>query len=358
MSPTRSVGLQRRWRHGDGAPWLHHLVREDYRLDSAASKEDKGVMQKTTRVLAVLLLVLVGFLSPQRTEAFSEIIVIGDSLSDAGDLYIKTGGFAPLPPYWNGRFSNGTTWVEDLAVKLGLPTPTPSLGALSNRTDYAFGGAHTDTNDLLGLGVGMAQQVTMFQTDLTNSPSWDVSQALFVVWGGANDYMNYLDNGGALPLPVSNLTQRVEELIGLGAKNFLTCNLPALGDTPKYRGTAKEATANSLSQQFAIDWRLQVNALSASNSQCAFYYFDVYSAFQNMLTNPAAYGFSNVTDPAYDGTTVVSNPDEYLFWDHVHPTRVGHELLATEAYAIVPEPGSMMLLLLALPVLVRRCWKS
>lgn len=316
-----------------------------------------------SKIVALLLVCLCAICLPSQAAAFSEVIVIGDSLSDAGNFYTNTVGiYPPSPPYWEGRFSNGPTWVEVLAGRLGVATPTASWGILSNRTNYAVGGAKTDYTSP-GIGwldeFGMDKQVEWFHTDLTNNPSWNVSEALFVVWGGANDYMNYLDSGGSLPTPATNLRQRIETLIGLGAQNFLTCNLPSLGDTPKYRGTAKQTQADQLSQQFATNWLQQVSELSVTNPACTFYYFDVYSAFENILANPGAYGLSNVTDKAYDGTSVVSNPDEYLFWDQVHPTRAGHALLGNQAYTeVIPEPTSVLLLLLTLPVLLICCRKS
>jgi phospholipase/lecithinase/hemolysin len=81
---------------------------------------------------------------------------------------------------------------------------------------------------------------------------------------------------------------------------------------------------------------------------------DIYGLYQNILANPAAYGYTNVTSPA-QGLPV--NPDQYLFWDlPSHPTTPGHRLIALEANAViaatfVPEPGTWVvaagLLLLA-----------
>lgn len=247
--------------------------------------------------------------------------------------------------------------MEVLAGQLGLAAPSARWGSSTNQTNYAVGGAKTDYTLLPIVGaVGMDSQVGWFQADLGNNPGWNVSDALFVLWGGGNDYFGYLDSGGPIPTPALNLRQRIETLIALGATAFLTCNLPPLGDTPAYRGTSQQAEANQLSEQFAADWQQQVNELSALHPQCAFYYLDVYAAFQQIVANPENYGLRNVTDPAFDGSTVVSNADEYLFWDNVHPTRVGHALIGAAAYnQIIPEPTSAALLLLSLPLVWGRC---
>jgi phospholipase/lecithinase/hemolysin len=70
--------------------------------------------------------------------------------------------------------------------------------------------------------------------------------------------------------------------------------------------------------------------------------FDTFDWFRNVVSNPAAFGLSNVTNPCYSGfilpdptATVCSNPDSYLFWDREHPTRVGQSLLANQLFAAV-----------------------
>ena len=49
-------------------------------------------------------------------------------------------------------------------------------------------------------------------------------------------------------------------------------------------------------------------------------------------TNPEDYGFTNVTDSA-QGQSV--DPDEYLFWDDLHPTTAGHYQIAAAAFALL-----------------------
>jgi hypothetical protein len=45
-----------------------------------------------------------------------------------------------VSPYYQGHFSNGLTWVEDLSNMLGLGTLKPSL---AGGNDFAYGGAET-----------------------------------------------------------------------------------------------------------------------------------------------------------------------------------------------------------------------
>jgi phospholipase/lecithinase/hemolysin len=72
---------------------------------------------------------------------------------------------------------------------------------------------------------------------------------------------------------------------------------------------------------------------------------------------PGAYGFTNVTAPCFDGASVCANPDQYIFWDTVHPTARVHQILGDAFTAAVPEPSTLALFVIALAVFAfsRRC---
>jgi len=59
---------------------------------------------------------------------------------------------------------------------------------------------------------------------------------------------------------------------------------------------------------------------------------DVRSLFNSVAADPAMYGLTNVNSPCFSGAvdrpgTVCANPDEYMFWDAVHPSTVAHRIL-------------------------------
>ena len=69
----------------------------------------------TLAVMAAVAMVTVG----AHAASFSGMVVFGDSLSDSGNLFTFTGEAVPAsPPYFEGRFSNGPVWVEDLLDRL------------------------------------------------------------------------------------------------------------------------------------------------------------------------------------------------------------------------------------------------
>jgi phospholipase/lecithinase/hemolysin len=82
---------------------------------------------------------------------FTTLFAFGDSLSDAGNDYYIDRGTDPVSPYYQGRFSNGLTWVEDLSNMLGLGTLAPSL---KGGHDFAFGGAETGPTAVEGANPG------------------------------------------------------------------------------------------------------------------------------------------------------------------------------------------------------------
>ena len=55
--------------------------------------------------------------------AYTALFAFGDSLSDAGNDYLIDGHTDPVSPYYQGHFSNGLTWVEDLSHMLGFSGP-------------------------------------------------------------------------------------------------------------------------------------------------------------------------------------------------------------------------------------------
>src|SRR3954462_11631748 len=94
------------------------------------------------------------------SSAFDAIVAFGDSLTDTGN--------EPSEPYlhYQGRWSNGPLWVEYLSQTLGFP-----YNASNN---LAHSGAQTDDT---------YNQVVIY------TPTNDVSNTLFVVWAGGNDFL-------------------------------------------------------------------------------------------------------------------------------------------------------------------------
>jgi outer membrane lipase/esterase len=292
-----------------------------------------------------------------QASAFTGLVVFGDSLSDVGNVSIASGG-VPLPPYYPGHFSNGPIWIETFAAGLGLPIG-PSL---AGGKDFAFGGAVT------GPALGSTFPTLTQQEGLYSTAVGGVADpnALYVVWGGGND----VRLGGApvntlnMTPSVNNIANIITALAGIGAKNFLVPNLPNVGLTPDAvaGGPAQVAAAAFMSSSFNSQLAAALPGL-ATGLNVNITPLDVFGFLNGVIANPGAYGLTNVTQACWTGTTGVGgapppcgNPNQYLFWDGIHPTSVAHAALGNYALSIIPVPGAAWLFVSALSALgvVRR----
>jgi phospholipase/lecithinase/hemolysin len=286
---------------------------------------------------------------------YTSIVIFGDSLSDTGNVAnlseAKYGVRIPGPDadYTDGRFTDGAdttpaaekyfgVWIEQLAAS--FPSTPEVKDSLDGGTDYAYGFATTGSgtgvftfgpSDSLSVNVdNIGQQITDY---LATNPKID-DKTLFVVWGGAIDVLYATSDEDVIDAGI-NQSLNIQRLIDAGATQFIVPNLPPLGLTPRLNGStttsipANEASAlynDVLSggiaflRDFNRDKRLQISRL------------DVFSLFYRILAAPSKYSLVNVTDSS-QGTAV--DPDTYLFWDSLHPTTRGHNILAVTALKIL-----------------------
>ncbi|OWY65743.1 hypothetical protein B7486_40310 [cyanobacterium TDX16] len=258
-------------------------------------------------------------LQAQAKTPFSQIVVFGDSLSDTGNTFQAT-GIPPSPPYSEGRFSNGPVWIDYLADNLGLSS--------DRRTNYAFGGATTGKNNTTAPLPpntpplpGLHQQLENFKAKHTKADR----RALYVIWVGANDYL-----GGRVTdpfVPVNNITLAVSTLAERGARHILVVNLPDLGRIPATRNNQEIANnLNALTQFHNTGLAATLQVLN-KRTNTNIVSVDVNSLFRRAIANPSEFGLTNVTDTCLTQTSVCSNPNEYLFWDNLHPTTGVHALV-------------------------------
>ena len=248
----------------------------------------------------------------------SEIIMFGDSLSDVGNLYNITYGAIPPFPYWEGHFSDGPVWVEQMA---------PRLNAASTfENNYAVGGAGTGVNNhnqpLVPFDLpGLLDEIALFTDNLDGPADAD---ALYVVWAGPNDFFGEItDINEAIYGAVGNIVAGVKQLEEAGAEHIAVLNMVNLGLAPMAEGPEMAAGLTQLSSGFNLVLGSTIDVLGLDVIQ-----IDTFPALNTVVNDPALYGFTNVADMCYDGSSINGNPDEYLFWDSVHPTTKGHAVLA------------------------------
>ena len=61
---------------------------------------------------------------------------------------------------------------------------------------------------------------------------------------------------------------------------------------------------------------------------------DSYRLLNDLVASPGAFGLTDVTGACVTPFTCGS-PDEFLFWDGIHPTKAVHGIIAQEAASVL-----------------------
>ena len=320
---------------------------------------------RTTACLAAAAILAVASSSlPSATERpFSRIVVFGTSLSDPGNAFALFGGtntppdyaqdplLVPSAPYARGghHFSNGATWIEQFARSNGLAgSVRPAFGSSSGASNFAVAAARARED---GANLNLPAQVDAF---LQRSGGVAPAEALYVIEMGGNDIRDallaYITRGpvaAGIVLRDANLSigQSIATLHGAGARNFLVWRAPNVGLTPAIRMLNQASPgamqlATGLTQLFnqGLD---EVVALSLAGLQgIRIDRLDTYRLLNDLVAGPpSAFGFTNVTGACitpYVAPFTCGSPDEFLFWDGIHPTKAVHAIIAQEAANVLP----------------------
>ena len=290
--------------------------------------------------------------------AFSSMYSFGDSLSDAGSnpsavlsIYKLLGNTCdpghPCPPYVGGHYTNGPTAAEYLANAILPGGANPAnfhsfavSGATTGIGNFGDGGTATSPG-LFGLPA-MAQEIGLY---LSLSGGVADPNALYFVWGGANDFLT-LDS----PINAAqNVANYVGALAGIGATHILVPNLPDLGLTPFVQGAGLVPQAHAFSLGFNITLAGLLDNLGALFPATDIIQFDTFSFFNDVVANPGQFGFTNAQDACLLTPSCV--PGQFVFWDDFHPTTQADAVIAAAFAKSVPEPHSILLVGLGLLML-------
>ena len=311
---------------------------------------------------------------PALASPYSSMYVFGDSLSDSGSLQILTNGAFPNPadgPYAGGRFSDGPVWVERLAVSLGLANDAKPW--LAGGKNYAIAGARTGAVSNPGDPPGVLAQLGGIWAA---APGTADPNALYVVVGGGNDMRDartaFIGNSAAAQAgrqaaaqaAANNMIQALGFLNLAGAKHVLISNLPNLGGSPEAFLLNTQvpgilASSVDVSNRFnALMWSVFNAGVGMGLDMDLLNMAGVGELVVADATtnNGATFGITNVSAPCTGFTFSVALGGTAcsvsLFSDVLHPSAKAHQIIATAALGLVPEPAAVLLVATALGLLV------
>ena len=311
----------------------------------------------------VVAVVLTGLAAGASAHNFSSLYFFGDSLSDAGNVALAIGtdpdqvitgnDYIPSKPYASGQFTDNDVWAITFAKALGLtPFAEP---ALSGGGNFAFGGARTGMDDQ-NLSPSLIAQGGMF---LNASGGIAPQDGLYILQSGGNDVRDALAAiaAGSDPETVIETTTTqytdatgtlVDQLQAAGAQRIVVWNVPNIGLSPAIIDQGTQASL--LAEQLAITMNSALTDRMSSERGVTI--FDDFGLITDAAMNPAQYDLINATDAC--GAVLACDPSTYLFWDGIHPTSIGHTLLAQQMIQTIPEPATYALLIAGLAVIVAR----
>ncbi|MDB5667432.1 MAG: autotransporter protein [Alphaproteobacteria bacterium] len=286
--------------------------------------------------------------APAQAQRVDRIIAFGDSYADDGNLFQLIG--IPRPAvYPNGRFSNGTNFVDTMALLLGVPVD-----------NFAIGGAFTGNGNINGPGI--PGFVTEYQSFLAGGGPAAFPRVsgmfgpsdLAVVSIGGNDARAYERSLGLNPTAaqISGLiagvpaqaTQRVTEattglnaLVRAGARN-ITFLAGDVGRLPEVAGLPVAAVGTAFATAFNNG--IRTSLANIANQGVIVNYLDLNLIGDRVQANPAAFGLQSAG--ACPIACVTTNPellDRYLFYvDQVHLTSAGFAIVGRYAVRQLEAP--------------------
>lgn len=288
--------------------------------------------------------------------AFPEMVSFGDSLTDVGNVAgVTEAGVAPVIDgyYKETHFSDNVIWDEILADYWGLPARTPGRWKSTTQTPrpkgnvWAWGGSEAAKGTVQPTGVTqpIPNLLTEVKTYLeVNTPD---PKTLYTIWSGADNLLVGDKFGPKAAVKAVKTIEASMRLLQLaGARHFLVFNMPKMGDTPDAQsgGRIDEIAGDIYSISFNTALRNTVRKLRRDRTFTARItvvdaYHELVQAVNSVKTTgtytPSFFvpgppvTITNVTGMALDVFQSTGTfPTNYLFWDDVHPTTQGHQIIA------------------------------
>ncbi|XP_057764173.1 GDSL esterase/lipase At5g45670-like [Salvia miltiorrhiza] len=342
-----------------------------------------GSELKTWVALCVVAAVAVAALAEPQVPCY---FIFGDSLVDNGNNnniqslaranYLPYGIDFPAGP--TGRFSNGRTTVDVIAELLGFDDYIPPYASargeqIMRGVNYASAaaGIRQETGQQLGARIDFTGQINNYKNTVAqvvdilgdeDSAANYLSKCIYSIGVGSNDYLNNYFMPQYYPTSrqyspeqyadvlIQQFTEQLRTLYNYGARKFVLNGVGQIGCSPNALaqnspdGRTCVARINNANQIFNSRLRGLVDEFNGNTRDSRFIYINAYGVFQDLINNPAAFGF-RVTNAGCCGVgrnngqitclplqPSCQNRDQYLFWDAFHPTDAANVVVGRRAY--------------------------
>lgn len=352
---------------------IHYL---SPKMTDAKSVHTQNIAQRTLKAVAhtyrplSMAIALMGLSSFATAQEFSQTVFFGDSLTDTGRL-AQIGKNSLAASVFNQAQPSFTTntdpvWSSVLAKSYGH-TADANDGTTLTGTNYAVGGARTKEDVVKNAPVPfftiplftIPSAQTQINRYLTLNNHQADPKALYTVWTGANDLFEaakaptQLQAVEIITTAANDQANLVGQLGQAGAKHILVPSLPDVGVTPEYAQDPTKSATASLSAHIYNQTLYQ----SLNNQTTNVIAANTFALLKEAVSNPAGFGFSNVTEPACqnldanlsslackpsDWQQTAANANEtYAFADKIHPSGRTHRILAQYYRSLIDSPVQM-----------------
>lgn len=296
----------------------------------------------------------------------TSIVVFGASWADNAHPRPKRyAGTSKGPPYYQGRYSNGIIWAEYLSNSLLTGEKVPLL-------DYAYGGAVANNNLTYTDKPDTSTQLDTYISDVRKgSIDRGNGRVLHFWWIGINQMTQIwtdaikADSTLSVPHVLAHALDRVDkQIVELQRQitkarhdifvNSLPCDffiipIPPMETVPTFVSQASDLAKNSTTLarryvqvigamshrynegilRFVSDMQMATNP-STSSGWVKTYDFERF--WRDIIAHRSQYPQAITDTPCLNevkGTQVIcSHPEQYLYWDSLHPTTASHKVIA------------------------------
>ncbi len=249
-------------------------------------------------------------------------------------------------------------WVELLAQQLNLTNNYWYSNDIANHLSYTNLSA-SSTNWSYSSNnwsyYGQSTSELLGNVNAFTAPT-NASNALFIVWVNDADFVDDMGKiypstnittwTNAINLILSNHWQAITNLYyAKGVRTLIMPNAVDITEVPAYDNAANKSFIRQRIIDFNVAFTAMLTNAMVSCPGLTIYEPDFFSLLDNMLTNAAAYGVTNVlyqgrSIDALDDTSLANKAlngpgTNYIFWDATDPTAKAHAVLASLAKQLI-----------------------